>query len=183
MRSFSIITCFGCIALIFTSCNKYIDDIKRQEVQIEKGYFRFYLDSNELVYKSNVSLKRDGEKLTPKSFRALLPKKIRFYEFSASSEFAFYYDKHQVILIKTNYDKSKNIDTVYNPSKTQLENFIRQLVISGSGKYNIKKIGFKKGRINKIIMNENSTILFYNLIEGNEAYFSQLLKKLVLLEK
>ncbi|QEC69296.1 hypothetical protein FRZ67_19025 [Panacibacter ginsenosidivorans] len=151
--------------IIANSCNRYLDVVKnKSDVPVKQGSFEFYSDSNLLIYKSNVILTRDTEKIYPKSFTVRLPKKLRYYEFVGSSDFALYYDGGQVIFIKVDLEnKEPTKDTVCTPSPNQLNEFIQSNLSTGNGKYDIKKISFYTGRKNTIIKKGGATILLYNI--------------------
>lgn len=180
MRS-SVTLVFSAIPLsvIFLSCNRYIDVSKENQISVQQGYFQFYRDSNVLVYKSNVALIRDTEKVYPKSFKVKLPKRIKHYEFVGSSDFAFYYGNNQVVFIKINLENGQlKQESFYVPSGEQLESFIQQVATDNNKKYDIKKIPSKAGRVSKIMVKGEATILLYNILENNEELFSNYLSSL-----
>lgn len=172
------------LLLILLSCNRYVDTAIGNSVPVQQGYLKFYSDSNVLEYKSSVGLTRDTESVYPKSFRVKLPKNIKYYEFVGSSDFSFYYDKSQVVLIKIDLENKKSIpDTSYVPSEVELDRFIQQSSSSNHKKYSIKEMSGLSDRINKIITKGDADILLYNVTQENESIFSAYLNSLVFIEK
>jgi hypothetical protein len=159
------------IMFIFCSCNRYID-AKNKSIRLLDGSFAFYPDRNELVYKSVVGLKRDHEILKPKPFQVKLPKKIKYYEFAVPSEFAFYYDKNQVVFIRIDLENSAPLlDTSYVPSAVELRTIIQQWPTGSHAKNNVREIDGRPDRINKLIRKGDATILLYNVVKNNEYLF------------
>jgi hypothetical protein len=89
-----------------------------------------------------------------------------------TTDFTFYYDKSQVIFIKVDHE-NKNIkqDTVYTPSKDQLNEIIDSEVKTESGKYDLKDIPFKEHRENLIIQRGTAMILLCNIYDYNFPLF------------
>ena len=174
MKASSLISCVLLFALFsfLSSCNKYLDVSKSNSIPIRQGFFEFYHDSNLLIYKTNVILTRDTEKIYPKSFKIKVPKKLKYYEFKSSSDFALYYDKGQVIFIKIDLD-SKNAmnDTTYIPTREQLNEFIQFKTSIGDGKYDIKKIPLYQESKSAIIQKGDAVILLYNIHAENYNQF------------
>jgi hypothetical protein len=161
------------LLFIISSCARYVDTGKyNSSEQIKYEFFRFFPDSNIFKYKSNVVLTRDTEKIYLKNFEVKLPKKIRYYELIGTTDFTFYYDKSQVIFIKVDHE-NKNIkqDTVYTPSKDQLNEIIDSEVKTESGKYDLKDIPFKEHRKNLIIQRGTAMILLCNIYDYNFPLF------------
>ena len=165
------------LIILLLSCNRYIDRSTGNNISVQQGHLNFYADSNVLVYKSNIGLTRDTEKVYPKAFKVKLPKKIKYYEFVGSTDFAFYYDNGQVVLIKVNLESPSLLqDTSYIPAEAELNRFI-QLSSTGDNhrKYNAKEIASRADRINKVIAKGDATILLYNIVKKNENLFSNYL--------
>lgn len=182
----NISLCFKTViafSVFLTSCNRYIDVSTGKTIPVQQGYLNIYQDSNVLTYRSNISLTRDTEKIHPKPFKVKLPKRIKYYEFVGSSDFFFYYDKNQVVLIKVNLESQNTIlDTSYIPSDAGLNEFF-QHVSTGSRKgYNIKEITSRVGRANRIIKKGDAEILLYNITKENEGLFSNYLSSLVFID-
>ena len=172
--------------IILLSCNRYIDKSPGNTIPVQQGYLQIYSDSNVLEYKSNIALTMDTEKLYPKSFRVQLPKRIKYYEFVGSTDFAFYYDKSQVVLIKIDLENKKSTpDTSYVPSEVELSRFIQQSSTSNSNhkKYNISEMTGLSDRINKIIRRGDAEILLYNIVKEKEGLFSDYLSRLTIIDK
>ena len=170
----NIFLLLGGLLSVFTllSCNRYIDS-KSEKIKILDGSFTFYADSNVLVYKSDVGLKMDNVVIKPKPFQVDLPKKIRYYELAAPSDFLFYYDKGQVASIKIDLEEKRIVlpDTSYTPSSIELDSFIQQSPTENHKRYNIKEIPRRSERVNKVIRKGDATILLYNILKGNESVF------------
>lgn len=173
LRSLTLNTILLLLIGFASSCNRYLDVIRYNDsVPMKQGFFEFYPDSNLLIYKSKVVLTSDAEKIYPKSFKVKLPKKLKYYELFGSSDFALYYDKGQVIFIKVDLENKKPAqDTVYTPSKEQLNEFIQFKISTGNGKYDIKEIPFHAERKNVIIEKGSAVILLYNIYEENYDLF------------
>ncbi len=171
--------------VILSACNRYVDVVKNgSNMPIQQGYLNFYRDSNVLIYKSNIILTRDTEKIYPRSFEVTLPKRIKYYEFLGMSDFAFYYDQNQVFFIKINLENRKGIsDSSYVPSTEGLANFIQQLSTGNNKKYNIHEIAVNADRVNKIVTKGDATILLYNIKKENEDIFSSYLSSFVFLNQ
>lgn len=161
---------FGLIVL--SSCNRYIDTSKVKNTPIDQGGLKFYPDSNLFIFKSNVIATRDKEKIYPKSFQVLLPKKIKFYEFVNSSDFGFYYEKGQVIFIKIELEPGvKSQDTTCSPSIEKAVELIQSDFNTGGNKNDIKTVAYYKGRRNALLIKGDATILLYNIVDGNYNSF------------
>lgn len=147
-----------------TSCNKYIDQANQtSEISLKEGFFNFYLDSNVLFYKTNVVLTRDKERIYPKSFKITLPKGIKHYEFTGSTDFGIYYAKQQVIFLRIDLEKNIKTDTIYNPNVNELENFFESKLSLSDSKYDILKISRGEKRSNLMVKKGSATILLYNI--------------------
>lgn len=72
------------------SCRPYIDATNGSP-PVQQGDLKFYTDSNPFAFKSNFILTRDIEEVPPKFFEVTLPKKMRYYEFINSTDFAFFF--------------------------------------------------------------------------------------------
>lgn len=157
------------------SCSRYIDVAKdAQNVPIKQGFLNYYTDSNVLVYKSNVSLKRDAEIIYPKHFIIKLPKKIRFYEIINSTDFVFYYDKNQVVLLNIDLNgKEANVDTSYSPNISQINDFIQDKMFTATRSFDVKKIPAGSNRKQMILIKGAATILLYNIQPKNIDLFYQ----------
>lgn len=152
------------ILLLFSSCSRYIDKVSSlQSIPVKQGYFNFYSDSNVLVYTSDVGLTRDTEKVYPKHFRISLPKGIKYYELTGSTDFSIYYDSKQVILIRLDLEKNIIGDRMYVLKNRELESFIQSGMTLKNFKYNIKTIDVNDARRNVIIRKGAATILLYNI--------------------
>lgn len=164
---------------IVSSCARYVDTVRSYSNGSAKNdFFQFYPDSNVFRYQSNVVLTRDTEKIYPKFFEVKLPKKIRYYEFIGSTDFSFYYDKGQTIFIEVNLEKNKiSQDTVYNPSRDQLDEFIESTAQTGNEKYNLKAIPFNGNRKHLVMQRGNATILLYNVEDKNFDLFYEYISK------
>lgn len=159
-----------CMA-IMTSCNRYIDGTHGGN-SIEQGAVKFYTDSNVFTYKTNIIVTRDTEKIYPKFFEVALPKKMKYYEFISSTDFAFYYDKGQTIFIKIALEpETMAEDTTYNPSPENLEEFVQTALKTNGGTYDIKRIPVHKNRKNAIIKKGVATMLLYNVLNDNYEQF------------
>lgn len=149
---------------MFTSCGRYIDKVSnKQNLPVKQGYFDFYPDSNILVYTSTIGLKRDTEKVDPKHFKITLPKGIKYYELTSSTDFTIYYDSKQVLFIRVDLEKNIIGDTMYAPKRDELESFIQSGLTLKKSNYDIKEIGFNENRKNVFIRKGAATILLYNI--------------------
>jgi hypothetical protein len=149
---------------VFTSCGRYIDKVSsKQSLPVKQGYFDFYPDSNILVYTSTIGLKRDTEKIYPKHFKITLPKGIKYYELTGSTDFTIYYDSKQVFFIRVDLEKNVTGDTMYIPKRDELGRFIQSSLTLKKSKYDIKEIGFNENRKNVFIRKGAATILLYNI--------------------
>lgn len=156
------------------SCNRYIDTTKtKRQISLKPGSFDFYPDSNVLFYDSNVKLKMDDVVLYPKSFKVTLPKKLKWYTFSNSKEFLFFYSKRQVVVIKVDLENQMLLrDTIYSPNEAELSNFISYKLHSTGNKYNIKDIPFDSNRKHMFIEKGAATILLYNIeVENYDSFY------------
>jgi hypothetical protein len=161
------------ICSIIISCSKYIDITKNKtHVPIMQGYLDFYPDSNILFYKTNVGLTSDMEKKYPKAFKVKLPKGLKFYELSNSTDFIFYYNKRQAVVINIDADyKEITGDSVYFPTKAELDNFILYNTSTSNHNYNIKEIPMKSMGKQVFIKKGAATILLYNIEPKNYDLF------------
>jgi len=163
VTTFALLTIF-LFLFVFSSCGIYIDKVSsNQSLPVKQGYFGFYPDSNILVYTSTVGLKRDTEKVYPKHFKVTLPKGIKYYELTSSTDFSIYYDSKQVFFMRVDLESNATEDTMYIPKQDELENLIQSGLTLQKSKYNIKKIGFNESRKNVIIKKGAATILLYNI--------------------
>ena len=167
------------------SCNRYIDSSRaKRQVVLNVGNLDFYSDSNVLVYKSNVGVKRDMETDYPKPFKVRLPKGLKGYEFSNSEEFLFFYKKQQSIVIKINLEKDTGTENIsYSPDEGELRNFIEHKLYPGSGNYNIKEIPIKTNRRQMFIKRGAVTILLYNIEAKNYNLFFECVNGFSFIEK
>lgn len=153
------------------SCNRYVD-ATNGSTSIDQGSLKFYTDSNLFTYKTNIIATRDNEKVPPKFFEVTLPKKMKYYELTNSTDFGFYYDKGQAIFIKIELDPKIQIkDTTYTPSKEELEELIKAVLKTNGDKYDIKKIPAYKERRNTILVKSDATILLFNITEDKYKQF------------
>jgi len=171
---------FGLLLLLLfqaSSCNHYIDKVTgERKMQIMQGSMTFYPDSNILIYRSAVGLRMDSEILKPKPFYAKLPKGLKWYSITNSQSFAFYYSDQQVVAINIDLSNKSFIrDTVYEPTKTELDDFINNNT-SDHGKYDMRYIKFNPQRKQRIIQKEAATILLYNITSENFSEFSEYLE-------
>lgn len=161
--AFAILPLLLCLFL-FASCGRYIDKVNSQQIlPVKQGYFDFYHDSNVLVYNSTVGLKRDTERVYPKHFKVTLPKGIKYYELTGSTDFSVYYDSKQVFFIRVDLEGNAARDTVYVPKQSDLESFIQKGMTLKKSKYDIKEIGFNENRKNVFVRKGAATILLYNI--------------------
>jgi hypothetical protein len=163
--------------MTLSACNKYIDVTKTERrITVLQGQFILYPDSNILSYKSNVYIKMEEEKLKPKRFTVKLPKKIKFYNFSNSQDFCFFYDNKQSIYIKVDLQDNKlSKDTIYTPSEREINNLIQTAPFSNGTKYILAIDGIFPGRKQTIIKRGSATVLLYNIKEKNlTSFFEQL---------
>lgn len=184
LKSFShLVLLFICSIIV--SCNRYIDLAKNKtHLPIMQGYFDFYPDSNILLYKTNVILTRDTEKIYPKAFKVRLPKRLRSYELSGSTDFGFYYDKKQVIFINIDLDnKEVKRDTTYSPNEDELNNFVLYKASTSNHKYNIKEIPMNSKRKQMFIKKGAATILLYNIEPKNYDLFYEYANGFSFIEK
>lgn len=148
----------------FASCSRYIDKVSSQQsLPVKQGYFDFYPDSNVLVYTSTVGLTRDIEKVYPKHFKVTLPKGIKYYELTGSTDFSIYYDSKQVLLIRLDLERNVTADTVYVPKQNEIESFVQSRLTLKKSKYDIKEISFNENRKHTFIEKGAATILLYNI--------------------
>jgi len=171
---------FGLLSLLLfqaSSCNRYIDKVTgERKVQIMQGNMTFYPDSNVLIYRSSVGLRMDSEILKPEPFYVKLPKGLKWYEIANSQSFVFYYSHQQVVAINIDLsNKAFMRDTIYEPTKAELDNFLNSST-SDHGKYDIRKIKFSPQRKQCVIKKEGATILLYNITSENFSEFSEYLK-------
>jgi hypothetical protein len=156
----SILLCL----FVFTSCGRYIDKVNNsQSLPVRQGYYDFYSDSNILVYTSTVGLTRDTEKIYPKHFKVTLPKGIKYYELTGSTDFSIYYASNQVFFIRVDLEKNVSGDTMYIPMQDELQRFIQSGITLKKSKHDIKKIDFTESRKNVFIRKGRATILLYNI--------------------
>ena len=159
------------IMLSLVSCNTYIDAAKGSTA-VDQGSLKFDKDSNLFIYKTNFVATRDKEKVYPKFFQVKLPKKMKYYEFTNSTDFGFYYDKGQAIFIKIELEPKTRIqDTTYTPSQEQLGELIQSVLKTNGGKYDIKKIPAYKERTNTVLVKGDAVMLLYNVTENNYKRF------------
>lgn len=178
------------LALLFicstiVSCNRYIDRATSNDnVPERKGYFELYPDSNIFTYKTNVILTRDTEKIYPKAFKVKLPKGLKSYELTGSSDFSFYYQKKQVIFIRVDLENNKsNQDTSYSPTEDELEKFVQSKLTLTKSKYNIKEIPMNPKRRQMFIKKGEATILLYNIEPKNYDLFYGYVNSFSFIEK
>lgn len=167
--------CAILIIILFSSiaCNRYVDNGKTErKIQIQQSAFTFFPDYNFLVYKSNVGLKMDDIIIKPKSFEVRLPKKIKSYTFSNSTNFYFYYNDEQAIFIKINLERTDlTKDTFYTPNPNEVTNIIHHDILGADSKYNINKIELNTNRKQTLIQKGAATILLYNIKADNQNTF------------
>lgn len=172
MRSLILILVVLVVANL-AACNRYIDKIYSGK-DIQYYYLHPFLDSNIFKYKTDVILTRDTEKIYPKSFEMVLPKKMRFYEIMGSTDFSFYYNHKQVICMKINLEKKEPVkDSVYTSiALGQIEKFV-STIRTGSDKFDLQKIDPIPGRKHVILQKSYATILLYNILPGNIETYTQ----------
>ena len=123
--------------------------------------------SNYLLFKhkSKIVLSKDKERFWPIGFKIQLPKRVKYWEAINSTNFGFYYRHNQVIFISTNsfYTKEPTIDSIFIPSKNEIEKIVDNLETSGHKKWDIKKMGIIKNRKNIVMKKGNTTILLLNI--------------------
>lgn len=121
-------------------------------------------------YKASIFISKDKERFSPINFEIQLPKKVQFWEAVNGTNFGFYYKHNQVIFISTIPISTKevSIDSVFIPSKNDIEKMVNNLETSGHKKWDIRKIRIMKSRKNIVIKKGNTTIFLLNI---KEAYF------------
>lgn len=160
---FTLLIIIFCV-FVFTSCGRYIDKVSnKQSLPVKQGYFNFYSDSNVLIYTSTVGLKRDTEKVYPRHFKVTLPKGIKYYELTGSTDFAIYYDSKQVFYVRVDLERNVTGDTMYVPSRDELESFIKSASTLKKSKYDIKQIDLNESRKNLFLRKGAATILLFNI--------------------
>lgn len=149
---------------MFTSCGRYIDKVNNQQsLPVKQGYFDFYSDSNVLAYTSSVGLTRGNGTIYPKHFKVNLPKGIKYYELTGSTDFSIYYESKQVFFIRVDLEKNEAGDTVYVPNRDELESFIQSKLTLRKSKYDIKEIDYNPSRKHVFIRKGAATIFLYNI--------------------
>jgi len=161
------------IAANLTACNRYIDKVYAGK-DIQHYYLYPFLDSNIFRYKTNIILTRDTEKIYPKGFEVVLPKKMRFYEIMGSTDFSFYYDNKQVISMKIDPEKEwGEKDSIYSDiALGQVEKFINT-VMTGGDKFDLKRIHPIPGRKHILLQKGHATILLYNILPTNIGAYTR----------
>ncbi|MFL5787740.1 MAG: hypothetical protein ACJ748_06785 [Flavisolibacter sp.] len=162
---------------LFVSCNRYIDKVSNfNNSPIKQGYFYFYPDSNVLVYKPEIILSMDREKLFPKSFKVKLPKKLKYYEITGTNDLSLYYPNNQTIFIRIDLQNNELLhDTSYFPQKQELDRIIQSKLNMQKSKFDIKSISYRQSRKQVIIKRGPATILLYNIENKNyELFFKYL---------
>jgi hypothetical protein len=158
------------------SCKSYVDSKINTTTTIRQGHFDYNLDYNMLIYRSNVISTRDQEKLYPKAFEVLIPKKIRYYKIIDSSDFLFCLDKKQYIYI--NIDLGKNNKVKNDTSYTIIKEDFKDLIISkfaGMRKIDINKFKSLSDRKHIILEKGGAKIWLYNIIPSNfNQYYAYL---------
>lgn len=171
---------------VIYSCNRYIDTVKSKvSTPIMQGYFDFYsADSNVLVFKTNVGLKRDTETVFPKAFKVKLPKGLKFYEISGSTDFGFYYANNQVVFINVKaFDNVLEGDTSYSPQGDELGELTLHKLSTTNNKYNIKNIPINDSRMQTIIKKGSAMILLYNIKQNNYSRFLEYIKEFSFIDR
>jgi len=169
--------------LLFTtfanSCVRYIDKVSApRRIQIMQGDLTFYRDSNILIYKSVIGIKKDTEVGHSKPFYAKLPKRLKWYEISNSESFNFFYDNDQAIVVNIDlFESSSLIDTTYVPDKDEIVKFIASCPIATSDNYDLKNISVKTTRKQLLIKKNSASILLFNIEPGNINLFESYLLK------
>ena len=159
--------------LLASSCSRYIDTTSAErQVTVMQGHLTFYPDSNILIYKSNIGLRADNNMQKPKSFHAMLPKGLRWFETNNSQSFAFYYAGKQTVAININLDEGAiEENEVFIPTDSDLTGFISKFLSTSTGAYDFKKIGVNSAREQLMIKKGAATILLYNIEPKNYDLF------------
>jgi hypothetical protein len=162
-----------------SSCNRHIDKTTTErKVQVMQGSLTFFKDSNVLIYNSKVGLRADMEVLKPMPFYTPIPKGLKWFEISNPESFAFYYKKGQAISIVIDLsDSTTKRDSVYEPSKAEIEKYFIHFTADAHQKYNMWNIGYKQERKQLIIKKDAATILLYNITPKNHDLFVEYLKE------
>ncbi|RFM26911.1 hypothetical protein [Deminuibacter soli] len=173
MRIIMIALCPCVLFLVMlTSCSRYIDKVNRgAETGVRNGFFIFYPDSNMLIYTSSVGLSRDTEKMSPEHFKVMLPKGIKYYEITNSTDFSVYYDGRQAIWIRIDFDKNLRRDTIYNPTQRELDSLLESRPIVQKSKYDITAKAFSVKRKSVLVKKDGAIILLYNIKPNKYGQF------------
>jgi hypothetical protein len=162
-----------------TGCSTYIDTVERNSpVPTVRGFMTSYPDSNVFVYKTNVILTRDTERITPRSFKLNLPKRLKHYEVVGSTDFVFYYDKHQALMLRIlleNDGKSPLKRSEEVPTKGEVEHMIDSKLTFGRARYDIKDLSYLTNRKHLMVKDKGVTFLLYNIDPGQYTLFVQCL--------
>lgn len=169
--AFALLIILFCL-FVLTSCGRYLDKVNsKQSEPVTQGYFAFYSDSNVLFYTSTVGLTRDTEKIYPKHFKITLPKGIKYYELTASTDFVIYYNSKQVFFIRIDLERNLTGDTMYVARQDELESFIQSGLSLKKSKFDIRQFGFNECRKNVFLRKGAATILLYNIKPGKYDLF------------
>lgn len=168
------------LSIYNTSCNRYFDAVaEKDKLPKTVGYLTIYPDSNLFLYKSNVALNRDIEKIYPKSFKITLPKDLKYYEVVGSTEFVFYYANNQAVMVKVDLDrKSSAIKNYlsYVPNDQEIEQIVQSKLASAQSKYDIKKIRIPAKNKQYVVKEKGVFLLLYNIQPKNYDIFVKSLK-------
>lgn len=171
------------VALIFVSCNTYID-LSKNEGNGEEGIsgenwnLNFLRDHNEFVYKSNISAKADEQEFEKTHFSVSLPKRMVNWTYSNSTNcnFFFEFDNKQIIYI---YSPPKGIykTTDWELRETTKEK-IKSRLIDYWNKRNYKEAELeilKKDHMTKVYTDSRVEILLYNIDPKNFDEYKSLI--------
>jgi hypothetical protein len=158
---------FFIICLFNLSCSHYIDStVNKADTSNGIGLTAF--DQYDLFsYNPTYTLRADHEVTTPISFEVKLPKKMRYYSGTNGSDFGFYYDKGQVIFIKTGIKNSNDNKETYEPTDKELNDLIQNELITSGGRFDIKDVVASPKNKSMIIRMNKIVILLYNINKEN----------------
>lgn len=159
--------------VILTSCStsKYIDLVANQQILIGDGQMLFHDDFNELEFHSNITLTKDKEKYTPKSFKVNLPKGIKYIKVINSSKFYFIYDSKQLIYIKLDYEhqKDQSINYISEPSHQKLNKILAPITdnYKKNKNFTLNESIIGKSSNNILLKKNDYEILLFNIKDEN----------------
>jgi hypothetical protein len=127
-------------------------------------------------YSSSIYIILDTFKYKPINFEIELPKGMKYFESINSSVFKFYYRSNQVICIKTDIFKEKEvtIDTMYIPTEKEIYDIIKHVMDDSEYDKKTENIYFSKKYMlkNNLLKIQNGTeILLFNIKDKNIKEF------------